>query len=292
MPSRVIRGEFRSSKSMASVSMEAELTFAKLILSADDFGRLDARLQLLKSVLYPVREAVTKKKLKGWLDELAKDGCIRLYEVDGRPFLCLPNWETHRGKQRRRKEPQIPPPPEGDTLPAGEAEKDCPGDPRISGNLQEMSAGVGVGVGVGVGGGGAGSDTPAEDPLFPGFAPREPEFYSALALPTGNPAGVQYEPGQVLDWHRWQWFQRGLSDAKPKGMTLAIKNRWRRLGDFFNGDTPKRAELDAAKKWCDMVRHQQRKKEILAESAAQPDKIDISDVKLRFAGRPDATEPH
>ena len=103
MPARVIRGEINASDSLARVSMPADLTFRALIVAADDWGRLDGRLPVLRGMLFPLRQEVTDRKLDGWLDELAAgpDAPIVRYVVDGRPFIALMGWEKHRGKAKR-----------------------------------------------------------------------------------------------------------------------------------------------------------------------------------------------
>ena len=108
MPSRVVRGEINSSQSLSRVSLEADLTFRALIVAVDDFGRLDARPGLLKALLFPLRESVTAAKLEKWIGELDAEGCVRLYEVDGRRYLQLTGWEKHRGITKRAKSSKYP----------------------------------------------------------------------------------------------------------------------------------------------------------------------------------------
>lgn len=110
MPSRVIRGEIVDSVSLSRMSMEAELTFDRLILAVDDYGRFDARPEKLKAALFPMRKAVTPAKVMGWVEDLSKgdDPPVMLYEVDGRPYLVLTGWEKHRGKGRRGQTSKYP----------------------------------------------------------------------------------------------------------------------------------------------------------------------------------------
>ena len=112
MPARVIRGEINASDSLARVSMPADLTFRALIVAADDWGRLDGRLPVLRGMLFPLRQEVTDRKLDGWLDELAAgpDAPIVRYVVDGRPFIALMGWEKHRGKAKRAASSKYPEP--------------------------------------------------------------------------------------------------------------------------------------------------------------------------------------
>ena len=142
MPSRVIRGEINSSVSLNRVSIGAELTFDRLITAVDDFGRFDARREMLKAALFPVRADAPPELVMEWIRELENEGCVQLYEVDGRPYLAMCAWEKHFSKQRRASKSRYPDPPAGD-----ETQGDTiPGTARKS---PEIPAGVGVGVGVG-----------------------------------------------------------------------------------------------------------------------------------------------
>lgn len=140
MPSRVIRGEINESESLAQVSVHADLTFRALLVAVDDYGRFDARPNKLKAALFPMRDEVSAEIVLGWVGELAAlpDPPVVLYEVDGRPYLHLPNWEKHRGKGRRASESRYPEPP---TEGAGKSRETsgtpgtsatCAGDPRKS----------------------------------------------------------------------------------------------------------------------------------------------------------------
>ena len=130
MPSRVIRGEINSSGSLGRVSMRAELTFDRLLTAVDDYGRYDARPAMLKAGLFPVRSEATPKKIAGWVAELAHEGCIRLYQVGGRPYLAMTAWEKHRGKARRGTESKFPAPPETHS-PASADPLEIHGDPPV-----------------------------------------------------------------------------------------------------------------------------------------------------------------
>lgn len=147
MPSRVIRGEINSSASLSRVSIGAELTFDRLITAVDDYGRFDARPVILKAGLFPVRDAATPKKIAGWVAELAREGCVRLYEVGGRPYLAMTAWEKHRGKGRRGTESKFPEPPETHS-PASEESSDpleIHGDPPGGRGSGDEKRGTGVG---------------------------------------------------------------------------------------------------------------------------------------------------
>jgi hypothetical protein len=139
VPSRVIRGEINSSRSLERVSMLADLAFRALLVVVDDYGRFDGRLYILRNAMFPTRREVTEAKLAKWLDELEREGCIRRYVVDGAPYVELPTWEKHRGKGRRAESSKYPEslsPRKSEDLPG------IPGDPRSE--RMVLSEGIGT----------------------------------------------------------------------------------------------------------------------------------------------------
>ena len=134
MPSRVIRGEINASRSLARVSLAADLTFRALLVAVDDYGRGEADPLMLKAALFPRRPDVTPELVRLWVDELAREGCVQLYRVKGEEYLCFPNWEKHRGKAKRGDSSRFPDPP------ADPGEFEIPADPRGSPREPEDSA--------------------------------------------------------------------------------------------------------------------------------------------------------
>lgn len=83
-----------------------EVFFYRLIVSCDDYGRMDARPAILRAKLFPLRVEMGLETVRDALAELAAIGCVRLYEVAGRPYLCLPAWAGHqRIRTQRAKYP-------------------------------------------------------------------------------------------------------------------------------------------------------------------------------------------
>ena len=126
MPSRVIRGCFNTSESMAEVSLFAELLFAKLILAVDDYGRTDARPRVLRGLLFSMRDDVKTTDISLWLDELCcgETAPIIKYTVDDKPYIQLLNWEKHRSNAKRGLKSRWP-------APTYDIPTDPHGSPRI-----------------------------------------------------------------------------------------------------------------------------------------------------------------
>ena len=112
MPNRIIREEICSSESLNSLSDFEENFFYKIIVNCDDYGRYDARPAILKSYCYPLRERLTLKAIQDALLKLARVGCVKLYEVDGKPYLHIPTWEVYQ--QVRAKRSKFPEPDTND----------------------------------------------------------------------------------------------------------------------------------------------------------------------------------
>ena len=92
---RTIKPEFPHSESMGRVSRESRLCFILLWTIADDAGRLRGNSRMLASLLYPYDDDA-KNKIDGWLGQLASEGCIARYEVDGTSYIQVLHWADHQ----------------------------------------------------------------------------------------------------------------------------------------------------------------------------------------------------
>ena len=96
MPNRLIKSSIHESEKVNEMTDFQFRVWVNLITYVDDYGRGDARPQIIKGNCFPLRERMTTKDIEAALNALAGIGCINLYEVDGRPYLCFPNWESHQ----------------------------------------------------------------------------------------------------------------------------------------------------------------------------------------------------
>lgn len=99
MPSRIVRDGILYSVPVSNLTPLAELFFRKLLSVSDDFGRFHAGPPiLLISLCYPLQsQNIKPEDINKWLKELAKQGLIKIYTVEGTPFL-----EVRKFRQRRR----------------------------------------------------------------------------------------------------------------------------------------------------------------------------------------------
>jgi len=106
MANRVIRGDILTSDRVNCLSAEAEVFYRRLMSVADDFGRYDGRLSILRSNLYPLRpEKVTDQDINKWIKECVDSGCIFFYKVDNKPYIEIWNFgQTIRIKKAKYPE--------------------------------------------------------------------------------------------------------------------------------------------------------------------------------------------
>lgn len=113
MPSRMIREGLLDSEKIRRAGELAEVLFMRLMLVADDYGRFDGRVSVICRRCWPV-SGPTDEDVLARLVALTEEGLVTTYEVDGKPFICIPNF-----KQRLRvKNPsKYPDPPNAGQMP-------------------------------------------------------------------------------------------------------------------------------------------------------------------------------
>lgn len=109
MPDRLIRESICSSDTLNLLSDFEERFWHRLIVNCDDYGRFDARPEILKARLFPLMDGKTRKDMSMALSKLASVGLVDLYEVDGRPFLRVVTWDKYQ--RVRAKRSKFPDPP-------------------------------------------------------------------------------------------------------------------------------------------------------------------------------------
>jgi len=93
------------------LSAQAERTFTRIIMKADDYGRLTGSPKLLRPLLYPLLlDQVRETDLERWIAECEKSGLVRLYDVEGKRYLYIPKF----GQRMRADTSKFPEPPSDD----------------------------------------------------------------------------------------------------------------------------------------------------------------------------------
>ena len=97
---------------LASVSLEAECLYLRILPHLDCEGRLGASPAGLWAMVAPLRAEITPSVAGRALDELAAAGLLTVYRVDGVQYLADPSFEaTQRGLRKDREAPSRIPPP-------------------------------------------------------------------------------------------------------------------------------------------------------------------------------------
>lgn len=113
MPNRIIKESICTSDNLNELTPEQEVFFYRLMVSCDDFGRMDARPQILLAKCFPLKlDSVSVKDIDNWLQVLVHRELVTLYEADGKPYLYMTTWDRHQ--QKRAKNSKYPAPPAND----------------------------------------------------------------------------------------------------------------------------------------------------------------------------------
>ena len=109
MPNRVIKESIKRSPQIDALTWFEEVVFYRLMVTADDYGCMDARPILLKNELFPTKENITKKSIEDAIRKLVSVGLLYKYEANGMPYVFFPTWEKHqRIRNKHRKYPHPP----------------------------------------------------------------------------------------------------------------------------------------------------------------------------------------
>lgn len=108
---RTIHPSAATSLSLAACTPEAQLLFDRLIAAADDQGRLQGDVDLVKAACMPKIRKATPKAMESWLTELDENGLITRYTAGRQPLIQIIGWWTFQ--QMRHIYPSRWPAPEG-----------------------------------------------------------------------------------------------------------------------------------------------------------------------------------
>ena len=112
MPNRIIKESIKRNPEIDRLTWFEEVVFYRLIVTADDYGRIDGRPIVLRNDLFPTKETITKKAIEDAISKLVSVGLLIRY-VDAEsntPYLAFPRWEKHQ--TIRNKHSKYPAPPE------------------------------------------------------------------------------------------------------------------------------------------------------------------------------------
>ena len=113
MGNRILKQDICTSEEVDQLSWFEEVLFYRLIVNCDDYGCFDRRAKIIKASLFPLKESVTVKQIDSAVDRLSTVGLVRVYEVQGRPYLQLTTWSKHQ--RLRNSKHRYPGPDESDS---------------------------------------------------------------------------------------------------------------------------------------------------------------------------------
>lgn len=107
MPTRYLKESICSSDDIEKLSAFDETVFYRLIVNVDDYGRMDGRLPILRSKLFPLKD-IRDAQIEKALQALSSAELVERYTVCGKPFVRLTGWFKHQNP--RAKESKYPGP--------------------------------------------------------------------------------------------------------------------------------------------------------------------------------------
>lgn len=113
MGNRIIKESICISPTIDQLSWFEEAFFYRLMVNCDDYGRMDGRIAIIKSKLFPLKD-ITKTTVQNAINKLSEAGLVVRYEANGQPYLQLVTWGRHQSI--RNKKSKYPDPPEISSL--------------------------------------------------------------------------------------------------------------------------------------------------------------------------------
>lgn len=139
---RTVKPEFFTDEKVRGMEPLTQLLFVGLWCFADDAGRFEDDLPIIKAAIFPTREV----KLEKMLAELVKKGMISRYKVGKRRYYLIRNWAKHQRIRNPTKARTPAPPRTG--RPRKKAPAAPPGDRHLAAPWNwELGKGKGKGKG-------------------------------------------------------------------------------------------------------------------------------------------------
>lgn len=106
MPDRVVRENILKSSMVDNLSWSAEVFYRRLMSVVDDYGRFEARPNVLRASLYALRlEKVSEPDVAKWLDECSTAGLIRKYPANGKEYIEILQFDQKLRVMREKYPP-------------------------------------------------------------------------------------------------------------------------------------------------------------------------------------------
>lgn len=96
-----IKPEFFTSLTVASLPLEARLTFIGLWTHVDETGVCLDNSRLIKAAVWPLDDERTAEDVEGDLNLLVGADLLTAFTRDGKRFLAVTNWDEHQRPRSR-----------------------------------------------------------------------------------------------------------------------------------------------------------------------------------------------
>lgn len=110
MPNKTLKEAICLDSRINQLTWLEEALLYRLLVTSDDMGRFDARPEIIKSRLFPLKKDISLKTIDQALRRISTVGLINIYTVDDRPTLQLTGSECYTGSNRN-KTSRYPAPP-------------------------------------------------------------------------------------------------------------------------------------------------------------------------------------
>jgi len=116
---RSLYPEMCDSRSLSRCGLLANALWPRLIVQADDQGRLHGDAADIRGLCFPKMPRVTARAVSDALDELAEVGSIARYAVRDEPYIQVADWWQYQSFQRRAYPSRFPAPDDWQDLAYG-----------------------------------------------------------------------------------------------------------------------------------------------------------------------------
>lgn len=92
MPNRLVREGFLDSEAINRLGDPSECLYHRLMLAADDAGRMDGRAEILRARLFPLGSR-RASDVEAQLRKCVEEALVIAYEWQGKPYLQITKWQ-------------------------------------------------------------------------------------------------------------------------------------------------------------------------------------------------------
>ena len=114
MPNRILKESICRSDQINELSLFEEVLFYRLMVNADDYGRFDGRISIIKNTLFPLKDGLRAEQIEKAIKNLSSQELVECYTVAGKPFVRLTGWDRHQAI--RAKKSKYPSPEDADKV--------------------------------------------------------------------------------------------------------------------------------------------------------------------------------